>query len=329
MTRRLRSGFTLTELLVVTAIMASLLGIVLAGARPSKGVAGDIRRGAQELASLLLSSQSDSLGSPTGAGVIIESQGTAAEVISHARRYPFIEGTVAAGTIFSATASQQSIRLTPTNDVADALVHGYRIRFLDRTSDTHGPASDWFSFACSAPPTATVAFRADNGQSARTTIWPTMPVSGTLSFQVARYPIPTGGVKVLPKGVAIDLRHSGYGDTAVTSWGSLANRGAIAVGFDSVGSVDTLMQNVLPSSAVTRTVQPISPAEEVYLFVTSRSEIDTPSINTLASDKAVWVVIHPKSGRITVSANVPQRGTDTAALWAAREKARKGITLGG
>lgn len=329
MKRQLRGGFTLTELLVVTVIMASLFGLVLVGTRSSRGLDGDIRRGAQQIASVLLASQSLSLGSPTGSAVIIDSQGTMAEVISHARRYPFIEGTIASGTGFSPTASQQTVRLTPSNDVAASLVHGYRIRFLDRTSDTQGPASDWFSFSCTAPPVATVAFRTENGQSARTSLWPAKPAAGQLAFQVARYPIPTGGVQSLPKGVAIDLRHSGYGDAASAVWGSLANRGAIAVGFDSVGSVDTVMQNVLPAAGASRTVQPISPAEEVYLFVTSRSDIETPSVNALASDKAVWVVVHPKSGRVTVSANVPQQANDAAALWAAREKARKGITLGG
>lgn len=326
MKRQLRGGFTLTELLVVTVIMASLFGLVLVGTRSSRGLDGDIRRGAQQIASVLLASQSLSLGNPTGSAVIIDSLGPTAEVISHARRYPFIEGTIASGS-FNPTASVQTVRLTPSNDVAGSLVHGYRIRFLDRTSDTQGPASDWFSFSCTTPPVATVAFRGENGQSSRTSLWPAMPASGQLSFQVARYPIPTGSVQSLPKGVAIDLRYSGYGDAA--AWASLANRGAIAVGFDSVGSIDTIMQNVLPADGASRTVQPVSPAEEVYLFVTSKSDAETPAVNPLANDKALWVVVHPKSGRVTVSANVPQQANDAAALWAAREKARKGITLGG
>ncbi len=324
-----RRGFTLTELLVVTGIMVSLFGIVLVGTRSSRGRGGDIRRGAQQIASVLLASQSLSLGSPWGSAVIIDSQGATAEVVSHARRYPFIEGSLASGTGFNPKASQQTIQLTPTNDVPDSLVHGYRIRFLDRTTDTRGPASDWFSFSCTAPPVATVAFRTDNGQSPRTAFWPAKPASGQLSFQVARYPIPTGGVQALPQGVVIDLRHSGYGDTDSPSWGNFADRGALALGFDAVGSIDTLMQNVLPSTNVTRVVQPISPTEEVYLFVTSRIDVETPSASPLASDKAVWVVIHPQSGRVTVSANVPQQGDDAAALWAARENARKGIPLGG
>lgn len=326
---RSHGAFTLTELLVTTAIMASLMGLVLAGARPSRGTGGDIRRGAQQLASVLLASQSLSLGSSTGAAVIIDSDGTFGEAVSHARRYPFVEGSVDDGMPPSnPTASQQTVRLSATNDDSASLVHGYRIRFLDRSNGVQGPPSDWFSFACMSPPVAVVKFREENGQTSRTAIWPTQAAGGQLSFQVARYPIPTGIMQVLPKGVAIDLRYSGYGDVSLAEWSSLASRGAIAVGFDAVGSVDALMQNVLPAAGNSRTVQPLSPYEEMYFLVTARNEIVDAAVNTLASDKAVWVVVHPKSGRVTVSENVPQSTTDATGLRAAREKARKGITLG-
>ena len=80
MTRHPRSGYTLTELLVVMSIMATLMGLVVAGSRPSTGSADDIRRGAQQLASILLASQSLSLGSPTGAAVILDSTGSCCEI---------------------------------------------------------------------------------------------------------------------------------------------------------------------------------------------------------------------------------------------------------
>jgi prepilin-type N-terminal cleavage/methylation domain-containing protein len=327
MNARPRHGFTLPELLVVTAIMASLMGIVVAGTRPSRGTAGDIRRGAQQLASMLLASQSHSLGNPTGAAVIVDSDGNYGMVISHARRYPFIEGRVGAFTVVSATTRMAS--LTTENDDVATLVHGFRIRFMERTNGVVGPPTDWFTFSCTKPPNADVKLRSESGQTPQNTIWPVRPSSGDLQFQVARYPTPTGLSETLPKGVAIDLRHSGYADPSFTNWGMLSRRGAIAVGFDEVGSVDALMQNVLPSVGSLRDVQPISPYEDVYFFVTSLKDIVDPAVNALASENAIWVVVHPKSGRVTVSANVPQKTDDAVSLRAAREKARQGITLGG
>lgn len=326
MTARLRrSGFTLTELLVVTTLMISLMGLVVANARPSQASRGDIRRGAQQLASVLLASQSISLGSPTGAAVIIDSAGTYGEVLSHARRYPFIEGTVVMPVV-SPTATQVSLSLTPQNDSSEALTHGFMVRFRDRMDGALGPPTAWFTLSCTAPPQATVRHRIENGQTSLNTLWPS---SGTLAFQAARYPIPTGITQTLPKGVAIDLRYSGYADQAVTSWSSLNGRGAVGVGFDTVGSVDTLMQNVLPAGASLRTVQPICPAEEIYFFVTLRSDIDDAMKFVLASEQALWVVVHPKTGRITISPNVPQFIDDATALRKARSKAREGITIGG
>jgi type II secretory pathway pseudopilin PulG len=328
---RLRPGFTLTELLVVTAILMTMFGLVVTGAGPSRRTDGDIRRGAQQLASLLLASQSSSLGSPTGAAVIIDSAGALAETISHARRFPFIEGRVVAGMPpLDPTAWQVQVQLMPTNDSVSALQHGYRVRFLERTDDDQGPPSDWFSFVSTSPPTAEVRFRVENGQTSQTTVWPAAPESGdALAFQVARYPIPNGLAEMLPDTVAIDLRHSGYGDETMTAWKSLADRGAIAVGFDKVGTVDALMQNVLPAESEARSVQPLTPADRIYFLVTAKSDVLDPTVNALANEDALWVVINPRSGNIAISPNVPQTTDDAAALRAARDLASRGVTIGG
>lgn len=63
-----RRGFTIVELLVVAALMATLFGLVLAGGRPKPTA----RKFAQEFASMLLAAQSRALGNPEGAAVIIE-----------------------------------------------------------------------------------------------------------------------------------------------------------------------------------------------------------------------------------------------------------------
>jgi hypothetical protein len=308
----------------------SLFGLVLSGARTSGRTDGDIRRGAQQLASILLASQSLSLGSPTGAAVIVDSQGLYGETVSQARRFPFIEGVVAGGMPpVDPQASAAAVELSPTNDEPASLVHGYKIRFLERTAGTDGPVSDWFSLTCSTPPAAVVRLRSESGQTSRTALWPSQPPSGVLNFQVARYPIPAGLSQALPEGVAIDLRYSGYGNEDLRDWSAFDGKGAIAVGFDPVGSVDSLMQNVLPEAGRLRTIQPITPYEQIFLLVTFRSEIVDPTINTLASDKALWVVIQPRTGRVSIAPNVPQQGQDADALWAARAKARQGVSVGG
>ena len=354
-----RKGFTLTELHVTMAIMVTLFGIVISGLRPSRGD-GNIRRGAQQLASMLLASQSLSLGNPTGAAVIISSDGATGEMFAQARRYPFIEGTI--------DGAQQDapdvfrVQLTVENEEQSSLIHGYRIRFLDRVGESVGPPSAWFGFECKpivqsqchaselnpdgtcaacgkpcdvfvqASPDATVSLREENGQTSQNTVWPV--TSGVLTYQTARYPIPAGLSQRLPKGVVIDLRYSGYGDPLVEHWGSLANRGAIGIGFDTVGSMDAVMQNVLPTTSQSREIQPLAPHEPMYFLVTSSQIAEDPTANALASDKAVWVVVQPRSGRVTISNNVPQTDAavaadPVAALRAAREKARRGVVLGG
>lgn len=323
-------AFTLVELVVVMAILVSLFGLVLSGARTSRRAASDVRRGAQQLASILLASQSLSLGSPTGAAVIIDSEGIVSELVCQARRFPFIEGVVSQGMPPSNPAvASTAVTLQATNDDPTSLKHGYKIRFFERTAAADGPFSEWFSIACATPPTATVRLRTEDGQTLRTALWPSPPRSGTLSFQVARYPIPAGLSQGLTEGVAIDLRYSGYGDASLGNWVSFANKGAIGVGFDPVGAVDSLMQNVLPETGDLRTVQPIAPHDHIYFFVTFRSEIEDPGVNSLASDKAVWVVLQPRTGRVTIAPNVPQTQSDEAAVRAARTEARRGSSIGG
>lgn len=328
MKTRSHAGFTIVELLVVMTIMMSLMGLVISGARPSRND-GDVLRGAQQFAGILRSTQTLSLGSPTGAAVIIDSEGTFSTVASQARRYPFIEGTVVSGMPPANPAvAVQSVALKTLNDELSSLQHGYKIRFFDRSENgTDGPMSDWFEMTCTSGSQAVVRMREEYGQTPQTTIWPAASASGTLSFQAARYPIPTGLTQALPKGVAIDLRYSGYGDESMTNWGSLNGRGAIGVGFDAVGAVDALMQNVLPEEGQLRTVQPISPNEQIYFLVTLADEISDPNVNTLASERAVWVVIQPRTGRVTIAPNVPQKEANASAIRASRAKARQAVVL--
>lgn len=75
-------GFTIVELLVVAAIMATLLGLILAGGR--SGTGSEVRRAARQIAAVLLSTQSRAIGSRIGAAVLLESDGDPAALAPNA-----------------------------------------------------------------------------------------------------------------------------------------------------------------------------------------------------------------------------------------------------
>jgi type II secretory pathway pseudopilin PulG len=317
-----RVGFTLVELLVVAGIFAMLFGLVLTGGKPS--TSGQVRQAAQSIASVLLATQSKALGNPSGAGVIFDpSAGAMVTAVSAADMLPMIVGSCTNGMPPSnLAATTTTVSIQPDNaDVAD-LANGYRIRFQERDASGVQPPTAWMSFTSNA-----VGFRAGNGQRPQNTIWPKPVAGGAFSVWIARYPNEGETLYELPRTVGVDLRYSGVGDggTFDSNWSNLANRGAIAVTFDSVGEVDSLMQQVL-SAAASRTVQPLHPASSVYLLVATRTDIDYDT--ALATDKSLWVVVHPQTGRVSVSSNVAQSAKDAAALRAARAKAREGIAVG-
>jgi prepilin-type N-terminal cleavage/methylation domain-containing protein len=322
-------GYTLVELLVTTAIFATLFGLLSVGNAPSRRA--QIRRAAQSLASVLTVTQSRALGRDVGAALILEpdpSSGALATVAFYADMLPHITARVTGIPPASPGSLTASGTITPTNaDTAD-LQHGYKIRFFEQDTATQ-PPSAWLQFTPPSAATsnvATVSLRGTSGQSLANTIWP-KPVSPPFDAAIARYPAKATFAMQCAKAAAIDLRYSGFGDDPTTPYGSLAGKGAIAIAYDRLGGVDAVMQQVL-STATARMHQPIDPITPVYFFVAARDEILDPAANTLASDEAIWVAIHPQTGRVHVSANVPQSATNAAAIYAARAKARAGLPLG-
>ena len=357
MTRRRDSrGFTLVELLVVASIMAIFFALVVTGSKPNVG--GQIRRAAQELASVIASTQSRSLGQPSGAALILESgtvSGVAATMstaVINADVPPMITGTSTTAGLIVQNAVTATIQVAPTNADPEDLVSGYKIQLGGAPVSgpiPFQPPSPWLNYAFSTSNAAlasgTVSFRLTAGQSLLNTIWPepTRNASGAANpfvFRVARYPAKADVAIDVPKAVAIDLRYSGIGEddatiwnqstwvssgTAVSGWGTLGGKGAIAIIFDSVGGVDGLMQQVFGSLGVRLNQPPIDPIEPLYFLVTARDWIDDTTKPPLSNPQAMWVVLHPQSGRVSVANNVPQSGTDKTALRAARAKARAGV----
>jgi prepilin-type N-terminal cleavage/methylation domain-containing protein len=319
-----RRGFTLVELLVVAGIFAMLFGMVLNGVRPN--VTGQVKQAAQSIASVLLATQSKALGNPSGAGVIFDPtgsflDGTAVTSVSAADMLPMITGSCTDGMPPSnLAATSTTVSIEPDNADASDLANGYKIRFQEKDGKGVQPPSAWMSFSSNS-----VSFRAGNGQRPQNTIWPKPVSGGVLSVWVVRYPNKGETLYELPRTVAIDLRYSGVGDgdTFDSNWSNLSNKGAIAVAFDSVGEVDVVMQQVLSTF---RSEQPLHPVSPLYLLVASRADVEADA--ALASERSLWIVLHPQTGRVSVSSNVAVTSKDATALRAARAKAREGIAIG-
>lgn len=318
---RCRRGFTLVELLVVAGLLAALFGLVAGGlARPN--VASSVRRTAQDLASRLLAVQSRALGKPEGAALIIAPD--AAEprlgtMVLEAVTHPWVTGSAS-----GMPPSDPRLTSGTVSVAADAavLASAYKVRFQTAAGGVQvSPgASPWFAYM-----SGTVRFRASAGQTLANTIWPKTAKQAEEAV-VARYPTPGASGSVLAKQIAIDLRHSGVGETPTAShgYGQFQGLGSIAVAYDQVGRVGEVMRRV--QEARTAADQPIEPAGLVYFLVVSRDDV-VAGRNTLANAQSVWVAINSQTGRVTVAENVPQATEDATALAAARANARAGAAM--
>lgn len=305
-----RRGFTLVELAVVAGIFATLFGLVFTIGRPTAS-GGGVKQAAQSIASVLLATQSRALGNPSGAGVILDpAGGTAVTTVSAADMLPMITGVCTNGMPPSnLAATTAAVSIQPDNaDLAD-LANGYKIRFQERDAQGVQPPTAWMNYASGA-----VAFRVGNGQTGGNTIWPRPVAGGTFNVWIARYPNEGQTLYELPKGVAIDLRMSGVGTSGTFG----ATSGASALTFDSLGEVDAVL-------SMAGTPPPLNPTSPIYLLVAAQSDIDAG--RSLATSSSLWVVIHPQTGRVSISANVAQSGASPD-VGAARANARQGIAIG-
>jgi prepilin-type N-terminal cleavage/methylation domain-containing protein len=320
-----RAGFTLVELLVVAGIFAMLFGMVLNGARP--GTTGQVKQAAQQLASVLLATQSKAIGNPLGAAVIIRS-GTPSAVdlqgkedqlsttIVNGNMLPFIEGEIQMPDTPAAIFVTGTI--TPTNAAPGEAKHGYKIQFYEASPVQ--PPSAWMSFVFltsgSLTFTGTVGFRTENSQTSQNTVWP-KPVQQPFNVRIARRPGRAETVYEIPKPAAIDLRYSGVEESSLSS---LDAKGDIAVMFDRVGGLSAIIQM--------NGGQPIYPTSPLYILVTPRDRAF--STTSLEGVESLWVVVHPQTGRVSLSSNVPQpAGAVTASdVRNARRNARQGAAIG-
>lgn len=335
MTGSCRRGFTLVELLVVTGLMASLLGLVLTVGRPSGR--SQVGQTLQGLSSAMIATQTRALGKETGSALILE-PGTngmlphACNAILSGDVQPFVTGVVAGSGATGMPPADLALASTvvslsaPENGSNADLEQGYRIRFSGTAPAT--PASPWFRFGWGGALTScTVALRTDANQFIDNTVWPIAPAGTSLRYEVARYPQKAAPVVEPLKLAAIDLRFSGVGDAGTGDYASFAstnaNKGLIAICFDRDGRLDAIMQY---GSGSVPSIQPLTPTAPLYLLVATVADIQDS--RSLQSESSRWLAIAPSTGRVSIAANISVAGTTPADIAAARANARVGVTQG-
>jgi len=299
---RSRAAFTLIELLVVTGLMVMLFGLILAGGRGG-GSKSDVRRAAQEFASMLLAAQSRALGHPEGAAVIVQAEP------DQPRLGTVLHDGMGLPPIVVGVDGDGGLQSSPQ------LAEGYKLRFRMAAGDGYATVSPWLSLRDGE------ARRRDSvGQTAANTI--DVPPAAE-EAEVVRYPVTGPSPVKLTSKVAIDLRHSGVGDDPAASHGHgrFQDQSPVAVVFDQTGRVAEVIQQMGTTGG--SQIDPIVPSETIYFLFADRESINQNT--ALASQRAFWVAVNPQTGRINVSSNEPVSGTD---LVTARSKARRAIAIG-
>jgi type II secretory pathway pseudopilin PulG len=321
-----RRAFTLVELLVVTGLMAGLLGLVLTVGRPSGR--SQVSQLLQLTSSAVLATQTRAIGREAGAALILEPgvTGSTCNAVFQADAPPFLQGSGSTGMPSEALAGNSYvISFGLRNGMPADLSQGYRIRFSGTAPST--PPSPWFRFASSGTTASgTVALRASSSQTLDNTGWPSciVGVTGTSWLcEVAGFPRKGPSLVEPLKFAAIDLRFSGVGDTVAGDYGSLAAKGPIAICFNRNGRLDAVMQF---GGGTTPFIQPLEPSSPLYLLIATLSDIQEN--RSLQSTASRWLVISPDTGRVSIAVNVAVTGTTEADIVASRSNARLGIAQG-
>jgi prepilin-type N-terminal cleavage/methylation domain-containing protein len=325
-----RKGFTLVELLVVTGLLATLLGLMLVTLRPT--AQSHVRELARRLQSALMQAQTRSL--TTGKGVCLVLEPSAASAVSCRGAY-FADPQPAASTQMQAptgftlqqilttgtpnlfySGSTNAAFLPPTNANLSDLESGYRVRFL--TGSTYGP---WYNFSFSNT-SETVALALLTSSSSTldpaTNIWPAT-VGNQVPCEVARYPQRTQDALTAPKLASIDLRYSGMGDSPPPSsftasetappiyWYAsfqpkdTTSLDSICLEFNRIGALATLCR-VTPPTAKSW-AGAINANYKIYFLAATNEDI--AKNNSLNSADSMWIAIDPQTGAVSIGKNNP------------------------
>lgn len=307
---RHRAGFTLVELLVVTGLMAALLGLVVAGMRPT--AASKVREAVGIFRPAVMKTQAAALANPNGAALIIKAEsGIAASGLSFSMQHPPIAATITSGSfnaLFTAPVSGTAfITVSQPLNASDAL-DGYRIRV-----GTGALFGSWFRFLPTSVNTsfetsAEVNLDVSRQQTQVNTVMPSTSVP--FDCQILRFPEETTPAGNFPsKTVAIDLRYSGIGDDPepqnsprkLATLHGLETRD-VGLLFSRSGGLESVMR-ISPRNS--REHAPVSqPSSPLYLLVATRADIVAGT--SLQTEQSMWVAIFPDTGAVFTANNVPQ-----------------------
>jgi type II secretory pathway pseudopilin PulG len=305
---RRRAGFTLVELLVVTGLMAALLGLVVAGMRPNP--ASKIREAVGLFRPAVMKTQAAALTNSDGAALIIKAEsGTTASGLSFAMQHPPIAATITSGSfnaLFTVPVSGTAfITVSQPLNASDAL-DGYRIRV-----GTGALFGSWFRFLptsvnSSFETSAEVNLDVSRQQTQATAVMPSSTVP--LDCQIFRFPEETTPAGNFPsKTVAIDLRYSGIGDdphprNAPRTLATLENLGNIGLLFSRSGALESVFP--IPPRGSRWTVPASQPTNPLYLLVATRDDITAGT--SLQTNNSMWIAISPDTGNVLTANNDPQ-----------------------
>jgi prepilin-type N-terminal cleavage/methylation domain-containing protein len=286
-------GFTLIELLVVVAIMGMLMGLVAISNRPSRKT--QLRQAAQSVASLIIATQSNALGSDVGSALWISDDGIYdANPQQNKWLNPDPEKVVCASSHPDTQKPYCQLQYASGSPIPFP-EHACRVRFISRSSSTQ-PPSPWFDVDVNS---SCAMF--SSSQTSYNTIWPARfysdPTAPQCNAEFDLSPLKTGLAYQWPKLAKIDWRYSGIGSTA-----SLPADTAIA--FDGGGKIISYFAAMTGFTAMPGSPTYVPAIAPLYLCIAYEPDVRELEA-TLDSEDTVWVAINPNTGRASLGWNAP------------------------
>lgn len=292
-----RAGMTLTELLVVVAVMVILIGTAVPMMRNGLEER-KLREASRQLntAFTLAKGIAAETGRPCGVYInTLQLPGPvslAGEVFLAETPPPYAGDIVGATTVVSGT--------TATFDANSASLKSLVRKYDSVRFDYKGPRYLITTDITTGPPFV-VNFQVDSGMP--------LPVAGTFAYQIFRQPVKSSSAPLeLPAGAVIDLEKSGYGTSDTSFAGGIS---PIIVTFEPNGSVDRVWSG---SGS-------LPPMETIHFLI---GKVEQVGNDNLADNTCLWVSVNPQTGRVTTAENA-YSGT----LTSARQYAQSGQTMGG